>query len=476
MFIKQVIADENWYLFSPDEVPDLHDLYGAAFEKRYWEYVKKGKKGQLKLFQEVSAKELWKKMLKMLFETGHPWVTFKDPSNFRYSNQHVGVVHSSNLCTEILLHTKATTYEPNNDRKIDEYGETAVCNLGSVNLKNHLDEEQNIDFDKLQDTVHLAMRALDNVIDINFYPTQESKLSNTRHRPVGLGSMGWHDLFFAKGIGYDSPEAFEISDRLYEFISYHAILASSNLAKERGHYSTYEGSLWSDDKLPIDTYCSFMNDHRDADGLQPEQFTTLDWQVVRDSIKKNGMRNSNTMAIAPNATISRIAGCSSCTEPYYNNIFARSSQDGDFTVVNEWLVKLLKEKDSWNHDTINKLKLTDGDVFKADLPLTDDEKELFKNAFQVDQIELLKAAAARGRWIDQGMSVNLFNDKTSLKFLHEMYVTAWQLGLKTTYYLRSKGASQIEKSTVQVEKEQVIGDLNGVQACSIDNPECESCQ
>ena len=482
LFIKQVLDEGKWYLFSPNEVPDLHDLTGDAFEKRYWQYVKKGQAGKLKLFREVEAKELWKQMLRMLFETGHPWMTFKDPSNDRYSNKHEGIVHSSNLCTEILLHTKPTTYESNNDRQIDEYGETAVCNLGSINLKNHLNEDGSVDYDKLKDTIEASVRMLDNVIDINFYPTQEGKISNTKHRPVGLGSMGWHDVFFANDIVYDSQEAISLSNKIYEFISYHAILASSKLAKERGTYSTYEGSLWSQDIFPIDTYCGFMNEKRDMN-IFIGAYESLDWKVVREHVKEHGMRNSNVMAIAPNATISRIADCSSCTEPYFNNIFARSSQDGDFTVVNEWFVKDMKKRELWNHALINKIKSVDGDVTQLDLDIGEEDRlyleAKYKTAFQVDQISLLKAAAARGRWIDQGMSVNLFNDKTSLKYLHDLYISAWKLGLKTTYYLRSKGASQIEKASVGGITNPAIGDvegLDGIQACSIDNPECESCQ
>ena len=469
LFMEQVAVDGMWYLFSPDEVPDLHDLFGAAFKERYWEYVEMGKAGKIKLFRELKAKDLWKKMLGMLFETGHPWITFKDPSNIRYSNQHEGVVHSSNLCTEILLHTKATTYEPNNNRQILEYGETAVCNLGSINLAKHLitvEDEVYIDYNKLSNTIATAIRMLDNVIDINFYPTQEAKLSNTKHRPIGLGSMGWHDVFLAMGIDYDSDRAIELSNFLYEFISYHAILNSSILAAERGRYQTYEGSLWSKDILPIDTYIDLMKS-RGEPCAERGEYETLDWSVVRDSIRENGMRNSNTMAIAPTATISRIVGCSSCTEPYYNILFARTALDGDFTVVNEWFVEDMKREGIWGHELVKQMKRVDGDVYKLDIP--EKYKSKYRNAFQIDQFKLLEAASVRGRWIDQGMSVNLFNDKTSTRFLHEIYSTAWRLGLKTTYYLRTKGASQIEKASVS-------GEAAMATSCSIDNPECESCQ
>ena len=305
LFLQQVEKDESWYLFSPNETPELHEIYGEEFEQKYWEYVEKGKAGELRVFKEIKAKDLWKKMLKALFETGHPWITFKDPSNIRYSNQHVGTVHSSNLCTEILLHTKPTTFKDNNRREVEEYGETAVCNLASINLKNHL-KVRTLDYDKIQKTVEIGMRMLDNVVDINFYPTKESENANMRHRPVGLGSMGWHDVFYALDIDYSSEEAVALSDKIYENISYAAILGSSKLAKERGTYQTYKGSLWDQNILPIDTYKKLLKTR----GKREKVETTLDWNIVRDHIKQHGMRNSNTMAIAPTATISYICGCS----------------------------------------------------------------------------------------------------------------------------------------------------------------------
>lgn len=486
LFMKQVFIDGPWYLFSPDEVPDLHSLFGTAFEARYWEYVEKGKKGELRLFKEVQAKDLWKKMLAMLFETGHPWITFKDPSNIRYSNQHEGTVNSSNLCTEILLHSKATSYEANNNRAIKEYGETAVCNLGSINLSQHLkkssDGKYEIDYEKLSETINTGMRMLDNVIDINFYPTQEAKNSNSRHRPVGMGTMGWHDLFIACSIDYDSNEAIELSDHLYEFISHRTILASSKLAKERGKYSTYEGSLWSKNIFPIDTYKELMSQRPACDDAFVSRGEGLDWSEVRDHVAKYGMRNSNTMAIAPTATISQITGCSSCTEPYFNVLYVRSVLGGDFTVINDWFVEDMKKLGLWNHSMVSKIKQVDGDLYKIpEVPESIAKK--YRDAFNMDQLQLLKAAAARGKWIDMGMSVNLFNNRTSARYLNELYTTAWNYGLKTTYYLRNKSASQVEKATsVSTASNNVIYDATAIEsievgkACRIDDPTCESCQ
>lgn len=485
LFMKQVELDASWYLFSPDEVPDLHDLFGTAFEKRYWEYVQMGKEGKLKLFKEVGAKDLWKLMLKSIFETGHPWMTFKDPCNIRYTNQHEGVVHSSNLCTEITLHTKYTTFEPNNDRKIKKYGETAVCNLGSVNLKEHIivvDGKVQIDYKKLAETIKIAARMLDNVIDINFYPTQEAKNSNVRHRPVGMGSMGWHDLFYALDVNYDSQEAVQLSDELYEYISLHTIMASSELAKERGTYPSYEGSLWSMGSFPIDSYRHLMQ----LRGSKADNIIERlpEWEHVRAHVAQYGMRNSNTMAIAPTATISNIVGCSSCTEPNYNNIFVASSLSGDFTIICESLVQDFKKHGLWNHEMINDLKRVDGDITKLNLP--DNVRSYFvakyKTAFQQDQHKLLESAMARGKWIDQSASLNLFSDTTSMAKLSQMYMHAWKLGNKTTYYLRAKGASNIEKASVSPVKapEQIISSIGDVEepvkACAIDNPDCESCQ
>jgi len=476
LFMKCVQNDEPWYLFSPNEVPELHDLHGKEFEKKYKEYVKKGKKGELRIFREISAKDLWKKMLRSLFETGHPWITFKDPSNVRYSNQHTGVVHSSNLCTEILLHTKATTYHENS-RRVKQFGETAVCNLGSVNLKNHIitDEKgvKHIDYKKLKNTVKLGLRMLDNVIDINFYPTEETKNSNTTHRPVGMGTMGWHDMFYELDIQFDSEEAVKLSSDLYEFISHCSIDTSCDLAKERGKYKSFEGSLWSKNILPMDTYKEVMKsrEHRAMSRTRGD----LDWDGLRDKIKNQGMRNSNTMAIAPTATISSIIGCSPSIEPYFSVLFVYSTLSGEFTMVNEHFVNDMKKAGKWNESLVDELKRTDGDV--SMIPgIPDEIKVKYKTAFQQDQMKMVDSAAARQRWIDQGQSLNLYNNETSLKFLNDLYFHAWNAGLKTTYYLRNKGASSIEKSTVSKVSEPATPEIENISACSITDPSCESCQ
>lgn len=476
LFLKRVQEDGPWYLFSPNETPELHDLHGKEFEKKYDEYTKLGLQGKLRIFRELPAKDLWKKMLRSLFETGHPWITFKDPSNTRYSNQHVGTVHSSNLCTEILLHTKATTYKDDGSRRIKEYGETAVCNLGSVNLKNHLIQDKDgnwdIDYKKLERTVKTAIRMLDNVIDINFYPTKEAKISNTSHRPVGLGSMGWHDMYYQLGINFDSPEAVKLSNTVYEFISYHAISASSDLGKERGKYSTYDGSLWSQGVFPIDTYRTVMStrSERAISALRGD----LDWDDLKKQISRTGMRNSNVMAIAPTATISSIVGASPSIEPYYSVLYVYSTLSGEFTMVNENFVNEAKDLGIWDQALIDEIKQTDGDVSNiARIP--EDLKTKYKTAFQQDQFKLLEAAGARQRWIDQGQSVNLYNDQTSLKYLNDIYIHAWNLGLKTTYYLRNQAASKIEKSTVS--SDTPPPEPENITACSLDSDgECEVCQ
>lgn len=401
-------------------------------------------------------------------------ITVEDNHNF-FAN---GIlVHN---CTEILLHTRATTYEPNNDRSIKEYGETAVCNLGSINLAKHVVKKgtkYTIDWDKLSKTIQIAVRMLDNVIDINFYPTQEAKLSNKRHRPVGLGSMGWHDLYNYLDINYDSKEAVELSNKVYEFISFHAIAASKDLAKERGKYSTFEGSLWSQDIFPIDTYVKLIKYRDESFNLVREDYETLDWKSLREEVKQHGLRNSNIMAIAPTATISYIVGCSPCTEPVFGNIFAYKTMSGDFTMINEFLIRDLKKRRLWNYNNLNALKNAEGD---ASIFQDADITHRYKSAFEVDQFNLLDQASARGRWIDQGMSVNLFNVSVSLKYLNDLYMHAWNLGLKTTYYLRNKGASTIEKASVsakavEIQRDTIDEDMLG-KACSIDNPNCESCQ
>lgn len=477
LFLKRVDEDGKWYLFSPNETPELHELFGREFEKKYNEYTKKGLKGELRVFREVSAKELWKKILRSLFETGHPWITFKDPSNIRYSNQHEGTVHSSNLCTEILLHTKPTTYRDEASRRVKEFGETAVCNLGSINLKNHLvrglDEtgvpRWEINYKKLKGTITTATRMLDNVIDINFYPTEEAKKSNLRHRPIGLGSMGWHDMYYLLGIELDSQEAVDISDKLYEFISCHTIASSAGLARERGKYESYEGSLWDQDIFPIDTYSKLMKT-RSASGYSTKETLKegdVSWENTRKLVAKYGMRNSNTMAIAPTATISSIVGCTPSIEPRYSVLYVYSTLSGEFTMVNEYFVKELKDLDLWSHDMLDKVKNTDGDLTNIE-EIPEDVKRKFKTAFQQDQFMMINSAAARQKWIDMGQSLNLYNSETSLKYMNDLYIAAWQSGLKTTYYLRNKAASRVEKSTVSSNDTPV--------ACSITNPDCESCQ
>jgi len=477
-FMKCIQEDSPWYLFSPNEVPELHDLHGKAFEKKYKEYVKLGKKGELRTFREVSAKELWKKMLRSLFETGHPWITFKDPSNVRYSNQHEGTVHSSNLCTEILLHTKPTKYVENS-RKIKQYGETAVCNLGSINLKNHITYDSDgkatgVDYKKLKSTVSIGLRMLDNVIDINFYPTEETRVSNMSHRPVGMGSMGWHDLYYNLGITFDSEDATKISSDIYEYISYSAIEASSDLAKERGKYDTYEGSLWSQNILPMDTYKTVMKT-RDQRALSRTR-NDLDWDILRAKINKHGMRNSNTMAIAPTATISSIVGCSPSVEPYFSALYVYSTLSGEFTMINEHFVNDMKALGKWNESMVDELKRTDGDVSQL-TSVPDEVKSRYKTAFQQDQFKMIDQAAAKQRWIDQGQSLNLYNDQSSLKYLNDLYFHAWNSGLKTTYYLRNQGASKVEKSTVSKVSEPDTPEIENISSCNLNNPEeCESCQ
>ncbi len=383
-------------------------------------------------------------------------------------------------CTEILLHTKHTTYKDDGTRRVKEYGETAVCNLGSINLKAHVDKGE-IQWTKLSNTIEIGMRILDNVVDINFYPTEEARKSNTTHRPVGMGSMGWHDMWYALDINIDSSKAVELAGALYEYISLNTILASSKLAKERGKYSTYTGSLWSKGIFPVDTHVEVCK-LRGTSSKVKSSFGDTD--VVRQHVAAYGMRNSNTMAIAPTATISSIVGCSQSIEPYYNNIFVYSTLSGDFTMVNDAFITDMKKLNAWNMDALDNLKACNGDLTVYEFPKNvnkDDRARLklkYKTAFQQDQFKLIDAAAARQVWIDQGQSLNLYNDQTSMKFLNDLYMHAWESGLKTTYYLRNKGASQIEKSNVKVSNVENITPVQEdiVMACSIDNPECESCQ
>ncbi|MFC2049479.1 ribonucleoside-diphosphate reductase subunit alpha, partial [Chlamydiota bacterium] len=473
LFMKRVIENGSWTLFSPNDVPDLHHLYGKAFEERYTEYERMTEQGKIRLFKKVEAAALWRKMLGMLYETGHPWITFKDPSNIRSPQDHVGVVHSSNLCTEILLNTSVE--------------ETAVCNLGSVNLLAHT-TEKGIDRELLASTLRTAIRMLDNVIDINFYPIEEAKKANTRHRAIGLGLMGFQDALYKLGISYASHEAVEFADESMELISYYAILASSELAKERGPYSSYKGSKWHRGLLPIDTL-QLLKQERGAEYVELNTSARLDWTPVRESIKKYGMRNCNTMAIAPTATISNITGVTQSIEPMYKHLFVKSNLSGEFTVLNPWLVDKLKELKLWDHDMIDDLKYFDGSVMEIDR-IPGDVKKLFLTAFEIEPDWIIDCAARRQKWIDMGESLNLYLAEPSGKKLNQMYLMAWKNGLKTTYYLRSMGATHVEKSTTDINKRSlqprwmksesasarvVVQRDEKPSACNLDGT-CESCQ
>lgn len=467
LFMQRVQRNEDWTLFSPSDVPDLHDKYGRAFEEAYVEYERRADNGDLKLFKRIPAVQMWRKMLSMLFETGHPWITFKDACNVRSPQQHVGVVHSSNLCTEITLNTSAT--------------EIAVCNLGSVNLLAHLKEEGGqlvLDQVKLKATINVAMRMLDNVVDINFYAVPQARNSNVRHRPVGLGVMGFQDCLHVLRIPYASEAAVEFADRAMEAVCYNAYLASTNLAEERGPYSSFRGSLWNQGILPPDTL-----DLLSAARQQPvevDRSSTLDWEALRARIRQVGMRNSNCVAIAPTATISNIVGVAASIEPDYQNLYVKSNLSGEFTVVNEQLVHDLKERGLWDEVMIADIKYYDGSLAAIDR-VPADLKQLYATAFEVDPAWLVEAAARRQKWIDQAQSLNLYFAQPSGKKLNDTYLLAWSRGLKTTYYLRSLGATAAEKSTGQG------GELNAVAAhvpavapepkqCLIDNPDCEACQ
>lgn len=475
LFMKRVRQNGQWTLFSPDEVSDLHDLYGKRFEERYVDYERLADEGQIDLFRRIPAADLWRKMLTRLFETGHPWVTFKDPSNIRSPQDHAGVVHSSNLCTEILLNTS-----------VDE---TAVCNLGSINLAEHLKDGQ-LDLQRLQETVTVAVRMLDNVIDINYYPTKEAENSNRRHRPVGLGLMGFQDAICALGISYASDAAVTFADRSMEAISYFALLASSQLAKDRGTYESYEGSKWHRGLLPIDTL-ELLAEER-GEPIPLDFSSTMDWQVVRDSVAQYGMRNSNVLAIAPTATISTIVGTSQSIEPSYKHLYAKSNLSGEFTQVSEALVAELKELGLWDSQMLDELKYYDGSVQNIGrIPLA--IRQRYLTAFEVEPKWIIECAARRQKWIDQGQSLNLYLAEPSGRKMHEMYILAWQKGLKTTYYLRTLAATQVEKSTLDINRfgvqpkwmknRSASSDVEirreeslEVSACRLDDPTCEACQ
>jgi ribonucleoside-diphosphate reductase alpha chain len=473
LFMKRVQNDEDWSLFSPGETPDLHDLIGKEFEERYAEYEEMGEKGELRQFKKIKAKELWRKMLTMLFETGHPWITFKDSCNLRSPQQHEGVVHSSNLCTEITLNTKASE-------------EIAVCNLGSVNLKQHM-KDGKLDEEKVKQTVTTAIRMLDNVININYYSVETSENSNMKHRPIGLGLMGFQDTLYMQNISYNSQEAVDFADRSMELISYYAINASSDLAKERGTYKTYEGSLWSQGIFPKDSI-KILKENRGEDYINVDETETLDWEELRKKVKKQGMRNSNVMAIAPTATISNITGVTQSIEPTYQNLYVKSNLSGEFTIINPHLVEKLKELELWDDVMINDLKYYEGSLAQIGR-IPDEVKNLFMTAFEVEPRYIVESASRRQKWIDQAQSLNLYIANASGKKLDVTYRMAWLLGLKTTYYLRSLAATTTEKSTVkqgalnavsastETTNSQELGEPAPVpDACSIDDPDCEACQ
>lgn len=429
LFMKRVQEDGEWTLFSPSDVPDLHHIYGSAFERKYHEYEKMTHNGQITHFKTLRAKDLWRKILSMLFETGHPWITFKDPCNVRSPQDHVGVIHNSNLCTEITLNTSAE--------------ETAVCNLGSVNLARHM-KDGKLDHTMLAETVKTGMRMLDNVIDINFYPTKEAETSNMRHRPVGLGIMGLADALYMLDIDFDSEEAVKYNDEMMEAISYYAILGSSELARERGAYSSFPGSKWDRGLLPLDTL-SLLDVER-GEKIDVNRTSTLDWTPVRTCIKQHGMRNSNCMAIAPTATISNIVGVYPCIEPIYKNLYVKSNLSGEFTVINDYLVADLQKLGLWDAQMVAEVKFHDGSIQKIER-IPQRIRDKYKEVFEISPEWVIKAAAVRGKWIDQSQSVNIFIKGASGKVLGDTYMMAWKKGLKTTYYLRTLGATAIEKST-----------------------------
>lgn len=462
LFMKRVLENGEWTLFSPDEAPDLHDLYGLDFEITYKAYEEKAAKGKIRNFKKIPATNLWRKMLGLIFETGHPWITFKDACNVRSPQQHIGVIHSSNLCTEITLNTSAE--------------EIAVCNLGSINLVQHLNNDGTINKDKLRKTVRTAMRMLDNVIDINYYTVPQARRSNLKHRPVGMGIMGFQDCLYQLQLPYSSQGAVEFADRYMELISYFAIEASSDLAKERGSYASYEGSLWSKGILPIDSI-ELLQKTR-GQYLEQDRTKTLDWEKLRTKVMTDGMRNSNTMAIAPTATISNICGVSQSIEPTYQNLYVKSNMSGEFTVVNPYLVEALKRLNLWDSVMVNDLKYYDGSVQNINR-VPQDIKQLYATVFEMDAKWLIEAGSRRQKWIDQAQSLNLYMAAPSGKKLDELYKLAWLRGLKTTYYLRTLGATHAEKSTVDK------GTLNAVmpastdeapKVCSITDPDCEACQ
>ncbi|MEN5180169.1 ribonucleoside-diphosphate reductase subunit alpha [Comamonas testosteroni] len=489
LFMKRVMEKGSWTLFSPSDVPDLHDLFGAAFEKAYTAYEAKAATGEIALSKTLPAVDLWRKMLSMLFETGHPWITFKDACNVRSPQQHAGVVHSSNLCTEITLNTSDT--------------ETAVCNLGSVNLARHIKDDGNggkqLDQDKLKKTVNTAMRMLDNVIDINYYAVDKARDSNMRHRPVGLGIMAFQDSLYQLHIPYASDAAVQFADESMEAVCYYAYWASTELAKERGVYSSYQGSLWSQGILPPDTLDMLAQTRGNADYVQVDRSARLDWEALRKKIAKDGMRNSNCVAIAPTATISNIVGVDASIEPSFGNLSVKSNLSGEFTVINQYLVRDLKRLGLWDEVMVMDLKHFDGSLRPIDR-VPHELKALYATAFEVEPVWLVEAASRRQKWIDQAQSLNIYIAGASGKKLDDTYKLAWVRGLKTTYYLRTTSATQVEKSTVQSRVLNAVlsagaapaatvsaldaaaaaarsqAPATDVKFCAIDDPGCEACQ
>jgi ribonucleoside-diphosphate reductase alpha chain len=488
LFMKRVMENGDWTLFSPADCTDLHERYGRAFEEAYVRYEQRAANGELKLFKKVPAVSLWRKMLSMLFETGHPWITFKDPCNIRSPQQHVGVVHSSNLCTEITLNTGDA--------------EIAVCNLGSVNLVAHMmpgaDGRYMLDHDKLRRTIRTAMRMLDNVVDINYYAVNKARNSNLKHRPVGLGIMGFQDCLHMMRLPYASADAVEFADRSMEAVCYNAYWASTELAAERGRYASFKGSLWDRGILPQDSL-KLLAEQRGG-YVEVDASSTLDWDALRSRIAQYGMRNSNCVAIAPTATISNIIGVGACIEPTFQNLYVKSNLSGEFTVVNDYLVRDLKARGLWDEVMIADLKFFDGSLSRIDR-IPAELRAIYATAFEVDAGWLVECASRRQKWIDQSQSLNIYMAGASGKKLHETYTMAWLRGLKTTYYLRTQGATHAEKSTTDR-----VGQLNAVSAegaagafsystssqaaptpaptedpiapkfCALDDPECEACQ
>jgi ribonucleoside-diphosphate reductase alpha chain len=464
LFMKRVLEGKDWTLFSPEEVPELHSLYGKAFEDCYVAYEEKARLGMLRQHKTISAKQLWRKMLTRLFETGHPWITFKDPCNIRSPQDHCGVINSSNLCTEITLNTSAE--------------ETAVCNLGSLNIGRHIIDGK-LDTELLADSIKHAIRMLDNVINLSFYATKEAENSNLKHRPIGLGLMGFQDALFKMDIAFSSTQALTFADTLMEFISYHAIAASCELARERGAYSSFEGSKWSRGIFPLDTL-DLLEAERGI-CVEVSRCATLEWDTLKALVMKHGMRNSNVMAIAPTATISTITGCYPCIEPIYENIYVKSNVSGEFTIVNRYLVQDLKKLNLWNKSLLDQLKYHDGDLALMQ-GIPQQIKDKYQTCFEIDPLALIKLTAIRSKWIDQSQSHNVFLKGVSGVKLHEVYTAAWRMGLKTTYYLRTLAATQIEKSTLDAKEfgftqMRNYDSAGAKRSCALDAPpDCESCQ